>query len=178
MPPTKFHRQTPRSEDSQAAEQKENGEGSVEEHSASGTVETLIEEMVESRTAELRAELEALERQVESVDDFARISLNERKVKQNEAKLSEFSESLTAFAEKAFNNINALEDRLDRQALLLAAILESLEDDVDLSAVRRYENDRLVTDDSPDERLAAAIRNGGDRQSVETVDGVGSSDVD
>lgn len=158
MSPTEYYRQTPRNGTEQTTATETNDDGGSDTPSETGAVEGLIEEIVESQTDELRDELDALERQIETVDDFARISLNERKVKQNEAKLSEFSESLTAFAEKAFNNINALEDRLDRQALLLAAILDSLEDDVDLSTVRRYENDRLIADTAPDERLAAAIR--------------------
>ncbi|MFC6765500.1 hypothetical protein [Natrinema soli] len=158
MSPTDHYRQTPRNGTEQSTTTETNDAGDGDTPSETGAVEGLIEELVESQTNELRDELDALERQIETVDDFARISLNERKVKQNEAKLSEFSESLTAFAEKAFNNINALEDRLDRQALLLVAILDSLEDDVDLSTVRRYENDRLIADTAPNERLAAAIQ--------------------
>ncbi|MES3517645.1 MAG: helix-hairpin-helix domain-containing protein [Natronomonas sp.] len=176
MPPIKFRRQRPTVKKNQTTDETENGEGSIEattETEASGAVETLIEDMVRSETAELRQQLTELEAQIEEVDNFARISLNERKVQQNEAKLSEFSESLTAFAEKAFNNINALEDRLDRQSLVLAAILDALGDDVDLSEVRRYENDRLVADTTPDERLAHAID--GDGASVESIDGIGST---
>lgn len=162
-----YHRQTPRSENDQPADHEPTGDGVSDSSSESGTVEQLIEEIVESQTAELREELETLEQQIETVDDFARISLNERKVKQNEVKLSEFSDSLTAFAEKAFNNINTLEDRLDRQALLLVEILDSLDDDLDLSAARRYENDRLVSDTAPDEQLAAAIQSDSDSRSSE-----------
>ena len=187
MPPAKFRRQTPDRENSHPDGTRENGtkgsgtsgesEGETPAPpSTEGTVELLIEDIVESRTAGLREELEALRTQLESVEDFARISLNERKVKQNEAKLSEFSASLTAFAEKSFNNINALEDRLDRQALALAAVLESVDDDVDLSAVHRYENDRLVADRSPEERLQAAV--GGRGEPVDTVDGIGSTYAD
>lgn len=158
MSPADHYRQTPRNGTDQTTATETTDDGGEEIPSETGTVEALIKEIVESQTDDLRDELDTLERQIETVDDFARISLNERKVKQNEEKLSEFSESLTAFAEKAFNNINALEDRLDRQALLLVAILDSLEDDIDLSTVRRYENDRLIADTAPNERLAAAIR--------------------
>lgn len=158
MSPATHHRQTPRTEAEDSQPTKENGTGEVEEEApAVGPLETVVDEMVESRTTELREELEALEQQVEALDNFARISLNERKVKQNEAKLSEFSESLTAFAEKAFNNINALEDRLDTQALVLAAVVEALDGEVDLSEAQRYREDRLVADRTPDERLADAV---------------------
>ncbi len=175
MPPAKFRRQTPDRTESPSGEKKENGEAVIEEPaspSTEGTVELLIEDIVASETAALREELEALRTQLDEVENFARISLNERKVKQNEAKLTEFSSSLTAFAEKSFNNINALEDRLDRQALVLASILESLGDDIDLSDVQRYEQDRLVSDVSPDERLRAALGGGG---AIESIDGIGST---
>jgi len=178
MPPTEFHRQTPGSEtDETEPEAKENGTGEVKDQTAPPTVEGIIEGMIESRLAELREDIEGLEREIETVEDFARISLNERKVKQNEAKLTEFSESLTAFAEKAFDHLNELESRLDTQALLLAAILESL-DDVDLSEVRRHRSERLVMDATPEERLASAIDAAGDARSVEEVEGIGSTYAD
>ena len=160
MPPSKFRRQTPDRTDSRSSETKGNGEAVVEDPTgppAGGTVEVLVEEIVESRTAELREQLGDLRAQLEEVENFARISLDERKVKQNETKLTELSASLTDFAEKSFNNVNALEDRLDRQALVLAAILDSMDDEVDLSEVRKYEQDRLVADASPDERLQEAL---------------------
>ena len=160
MPPSKFRRQTPNRTDSHSSETKGNGEAVVEDPTAppaGGTVEVLVEEIVESRTAELREQLDDLRAQLEEVENFARISLDERKVKQNETKLTELSASLTDFAEKSFNNINALEDRLDRQALVLAAMLDSMGDEVDLSEVRKYEQDRLVADASPDERLQEAL---------------------
>jgi len=175
MPPTEFHRQTPGSETDEP-EAKENGTGEVEDQTAPQTVEGIIEGMIESRLAELREDIEGLEREIETVEDFARISLNERKVKQNEAKLTEFSESLTAFAEKAFDHLNELESRLDTQALLLAAILESL-DDVDLSEVRRHRSERLVMAATHAERLASAI-DAGDARSVEEVEGIGSTYAD
>lgn len=125
------------------------------------TFEALVEEKIESRTEDLESELAALERQLEDVEDFARISLNERKVKQSETNLSEFSDSMSGFAEKAFNHINDLEDRMNRQSLLLAAILEALDDadvDVDLEEVERLEADSHVLEQSPDERLQHTIQ--------------------
>ena len=168
MPPTTYQRQTPRTEDDERdMDAKEDGAGELQaehvEPSTSPSLEGIVEEMIESRTEGLREELDELERQIETLDDFARISLNERKVKQNEVKLSEFSDSLTAFAEKAFKNLNELESRLDTQALLLAAILESL-DDVDLSEVRRHRSEQLVMDATPEDRLAEAIEAPDDTQ--------------
>ncbi|MFQ3285018.1 hypothetical protein [Natronomonas sp.] len=167
MPPAKFRRQTPDRTDSQSDETAGNGEAVIEDPtspSAGGTVEVLIEEIIESQTTELREQLGDLRSQLEEVEEFARISLDERKVKQNETKLTDLSASLTAFAEESFNNINALEDRLDRQALILAAVLESMGDDVDLSEVHKYEQDRLVADASPDERLQEALAEADDSQ--------------
>jgi predicted flap endonuclease-1-like 5' DNA nuclease len=123
-------------------------------------LESLIEEMIQSRIADLEAQLETLEGQLEEVDNFARISLNERKVQRTEANLSEFSDSLTGFAEKAFNDINHLEERLDTQALLLAAVLETLDTsdlDVDLEEVRKYQRANVVITETPEDRLLNAI---------------------
>lgn len=177
MAPTKFHRQTPRTEQDETeeteAKPEHDGAGSLEEQSApTSTIDSFVEEMVESNIADLREEIEALEQQIEEVDNFARISLNERKVKQNETSLSEFSDSLTAFAETAFHNLNVLEDRLDTQALLLAAIVESL-DDVDLAEVQRYEHGSRVLSSTPEERLSEAIAAAGDTKSVEEIEGIG-----
>jgi hypothetical protein len=181
MSPTEFHRQTPTAETDETDETDEieprateNGTDGLEEAATSPTVEGIIEGMIDSRLGELRDDIEELEERIQTVDDFARISLNERKVKQNEAKLTEFSESLTAFAEKAFDHLNELESRLDTQALLLAAILESL-DDVDLSEVRRHRSERLVMDATPHERLASTIDAAGDGRPVVEVEGIGST---
>lgn len=124
------------------------------------TVEGILEEMIQSRIEELEREIESLEGRLDEVDNFARISLNERKVKQTENNLSEFSDSLTSFAEKAFNDINELEDRLDTQALLLAAILDALSEsdvDLDLSEVEAFQQPSVVMTESTEERLRTAI---------------------
>jgi len=123
-------------------------------------MERLIGEMIQSRTAELQAELSTLGDQLEEVENFARIGLNEHKIKQNEVNLAEFSDSLTGFAEKAFNNINAIEDQLNTQSLLLAAILDALSEDgveLDLSEVAKYQEENVVVDASPEERLVDAL---------------------
>ena len=124
------------------------------------SVEELIERMIESRTGELESELDELREQVEEVENFARISLNERKLKQSEVNLSEFSDSMSSFAETAFNNINRLEARLNLQSVLLAAIVDSLAEeglDLDLAEVERQQQDSLVMQQTPEERLEAAI---------------------
>jgi len=124
------------------------------------TVEDLLDEKIRSQIAELEDELEALERQVEEIENFARISLNERKLKQAETNLTEFSDSLTAFAEKAFNNINELESRLDEQALVLATVLDALERegiDVDTESVERQRAESVVATETPEEELSEAI---------------------
>lgn len=124
------------------------------------TIERIIADMIRSETEDLKAELSELERQIEKVDDFARVSLNERKIKQNEGNLAEFSDSLTGFAEKAFNNINTLEDRLDVQALLLASMLDALDEegvDIDLTLVEQYRQESVVTDTSPEEKLEDSL---------------------
>lgn len=172
MTPTKYHRQTPRTEENETEPEPEEDGAGVE--TASGpTMEDLVEGIVETRVGELRAELAEVERQLEEIDNFARISLNERKVKQNEAKLSEFSESLTGFAEKAFNNLNELENRIDTHALLLAAIVDSLDEEIDLAEVRRHRGGNLVMDATPAERLASAVEGAGDARPIDTVEGIG-----
>ncbi|WP_318568554.1 hypothetical protein [Salinigranum marinum] len=153
-------RHDPASESAQSTRTNGDPEGGSSVDAEVSTVETLIEEMIQSRIAHLEAELATLEDEIQEVDDFARISLNERKVKRTEANLSEFSDSLTGFAEKAFNDINALEDRLDTQALLLAAVLDTLEAsdlDVDLSEVRKFQASNVVLSETPEERLLTAI---------------------
>ncbi|WP_254547169.1 hypothetical protein [Halomarina pelagica] len=128
------------------------------ESEAEVTMEDLIRRLIDERVASLEQEIADLERTLEEVDNFTRISLNERKIKQSQESLSEFSDSLTGFAEKAFNNINELEDRLDTHALLLAAILDALDgEDLDLTHAQRYQEDQLVMNMTPDERLEEAI---------------------
>ncbi|MFC6837697.1 hypothetical protein [Halomarina ordinaria] len=150
------HAPEPTTEESEAESTREGG-AATGETEPEVTMESLVEQLVEERIASLEREIADLEDAVEEVDNFARISLNERKIKQSEANLSEFSDSLTGFAEKAFNGINELEDRLDAHALVLAALLDAVDADVDLSEAERYQEERLVMDTAPDERLAEAI---------------------
>lgn len=128
---------------------------------AESTVDYQIEELIDERVDELNTRIEELEAELEELDNFARISLGERRIKGNEANLSEFSDSLTGFADKTFTKINAIESRLDIQTLLLASVVEALDDvediDVDLSDVKRYQEDQLVVSSSPEQRLRDAI---------------------
>lgn len=125
------------------------------------TVDYQIEELIERRTRELEDRIEELNSELEEVENFARISLGERRLKQNEANLSEFSDSLTSFAERTFTKLNALESRLEVQTLLLASLLEGLSEaedvEIDLSAVEQYQDDQLVMSASPERRLQDAI---------------------
>lgn len=124
------------------------------------TVDYQIEELIERRTRALEAEIEELEAELEELDNFARISLAERRVKGNEANITEFSNSLTGFAERTFSKINAIESRLDAQTLLLAAVVEALSEsdvEIDLSEVASYGEDQLVMSASPEQRLEEAI---------------------
>jgi predicted flap endonuclease-1-like 5' DNA nuclease/uncharacterized small protein (DUF1192 family) len=181
-------RHDPRESGSTSSRSNGDAEVEVEVETAEGevsTVETLIDEMIQARISHLESEIESLEARLEEVDNFARISLNERKVQRTEANLAEFSDSLTGFAEKAFNDINELEDRLDTQALLLAAVLETLdasELDIDLEEVRKFQRANVVLRETPEERLLNAIGEEGeegnesaDAADLDRVRGVGSA---
>lgn len=125
------------------------------------TVDYQIEELIEQRTEEIEGRIDELEAELEELDDFARISLAERRIKGAEANLSEFSESLTAFAERTFTKLNKLENQLEVQTLLLAEVLEALSEaegvEVDVSDVQKYQEDQIVMSASADERLQDAI---------------------
>ena len=125
------------------------------------TVDYQIEELIARRTGELEDRVEELEDELTEVENFARISLGERRLKQNEANLSEFSESLTAFAERTFTKMNALENRLEIQTLLLTSLIDAISEsddvEIDVSEVKRYQNDQLVMSASADQRLQETI---------------------
>ena len=124
-----------------------------------GTIEHQVDQQISAHVEPIAQRLDELEERVSELDNYARISLSERRIKQNEENLAEFSDSLTAFAERTMSRANALEERLQVQTMLLAAVLDALEEtdaDVDLSAVERYRNERVVTDAS-NEQLEEAI---------------------
>lgn len=125
------------------------------------TVDYQIEELIDRRTEDIEGRIDELEEELADVEDYARISLGERRVKGNEANISEFSESLTDFADRMFTKTNALESQLEVQTLLLAQVLEALAEaddvEVDVSDVKRYQEDQIVMSASPDQRLEEAI---------------------
>lgn len=125
------------------------------------TVDYQIEELIDQRTRDLERQIEELEAELEELDNFARISLAERRVKGNEANLAEFSNSLTGFAERTFTKINAIESRLDAQTLLIAAVVEALSEaddiEIDLTDVESYGEDQIVMSASPEKRLKEAL---------------------
>lgn len=125
------------------------------------TVDYQIEELIDRRTEDIEGRIDELEEELADVEDYARISLGERRVKGNEANISEFSESLTDFADRMFTKTNALESQLEVQTLLLAEVLEALAEaddvEVDVSDVKRYQEDQIVMSASPDQRLEEAI---------------------
>ncbi len=160
MPGPTLPRQQPESNDGNREPDSDGTERPERSASTEASFEGLVEEMIQTRVAGLDAELEAVREQVEEIDDFARISLDERKIKQSEENLSEFSDSLMGFSERAFNNINRLEERLDVQALLLAAVLDALDEegiDLDLSEVDRHRQPNVVASTPPEEHLEDAI---------------------
>lgn len=141
------------------------GDGVTPETADGGesTVDYQIEELINQRTRDLEKEIERLEDELEELDNFARISLGERRIKGNEANLTEFSNSLTGFAERTFTKLNAIESRLDAQTLLLAAVVEGLSEaddiELDLTEVEAYNEEQLVVSASPEKRLQDAIEN-------------------
>lgn len=138
--------------DGEAAGDAETGTGS------DGSIERQIEALIDERVAEIERDMEALEAELEELDNFARISLGERYSQRIEQNVSELSDSLTGFAERNFQKLNSVEGRVDEMSLVLTAVIEALDEadlDVDFSEVRRM-REAGVVEQSPDERLEAA----------------------
>jgi len=130
------------------------------ETGSDGAIERQIESLIDERVAEIERDMEALEAELEELNNFARISLGERYSQRIEQNVSELSDSLTGFAERNFQKVNSVEGRVDEMSLVLAAVVEALDDadvDVDFSEVRRMQ-DAGVVEETPAERLAAASR--------------------
>lgn len=130
------------------------------DESSNQSLEQHIERIVDDQFAEIRAELDQLSSDVEEVEQFAEISLGERRLDQAEANLAEFSTSLTEFSEQTLEKISHLESRLEQQTIVLATVLEALAEsdlEVDVSDIERYRRDQVVVDQSPSEKLDAAI---------------------
>lgn len=130
------------------------------ETGSDGAIERQIETLIDERVAEIERDLEALEAELEELDNFARISLGERYSQRIEQNVSALSDSLTGFAERNFQQLNSVDGRVDEMSLVLAAVIEALDEediDVDFSEVRRMQEAGVV-DRSPAERLEAASR--------------------
>ncbi|EMA59855.1 hypothetical protein C469_09541 [Halorubrum lipolyticum DSM 21995] len=135
------------------------GDASAETGS-DGAIERQITTLIDERVAEIERDIETLEAELEELDNFARISLGERYSQRIEQNVSELSDSLTGFAERNFQKLNSVDGRVDEMSLMLAAVLEALDEediDVDLSEVRRMQEAGVV-EQSPAERLEAASR--------------------
>jgi len=132
----------------------------TDDEGTAGVVERRIDQLIDERADAIDTRVDDLERELNELDDFARVSLSERRVQKNEQALSELSNSMTDFAERTFAKTNALERQLEKQTVVLATVLDALEDadvEVDLSDVERYREENLVTDMTAEERLDEAL---------------------
>ncbi|MDQ2051779.1 hypothetical protein RBH26_14975 [Natronolimnohabitans sp. A-GB9] len=141
---------------------------SIEEPSTEGeadtstqpTLEQHVERVIEDQLEEIRTDIEQLSDDIEEVEQFATISLGERRLSQAEANVEELSASLTEFSEQTLEKVNSLESRLEQQTIVLATVLEALDEsdiDVDTTAIRDYQQEQIVTDQAPDEKLETAL---------------------
>lgn len=121
--------------------------------------ETRVEEL-EGELEELQSEIDELEDDLEELDSFAKVTLRDRRISENSDLIDALSDSFSGFAENTSEKLGALENRVEVNAMVLAAIIESLEAmdaDLDFSEVEGYQEDHLVTTASADDRLAEAI---------------------
>ncbi|AGB37557.1 hypothetical protein [Natronococcus occultus] len=132
------------------------------EAEAGGTIDQQVERVVDDRLETLEDDLEQLSDDIDELENFATISLGERRLDQAEANLSEFSQSLTELSERALEQVNNLESRLEFQTVVLATALDALADadvDIDTEPIRAYQQEQIVTEQSPSQRLEDAIEN-------------------
>lgn len=126
-------------------------------------VDDRIRELVDSRATEVENRIAELESELEQLQNFAEITLRDRRIAENSDNIGKISDSFSGFAESTSDKLNALENRLEVNTLVLAEVVEALEEtgdvDLDLSDVEGYGEDRLVTDVSANDRLAEAIEN-------------------
>lgn len=124
-------------------------------------IDDQVRELIEKRAAELENRIQELESELDALDNFARITLKERRIAENNANLAKVSDTLSGFAENTTDKLNTLKSNQERNTLLLAAVVEALDDadevDVDLSEVRDHREGRPVTGISPDDRLDDAL---------------------
>lgn len=135
--------------------------GETEEGEIENAVDDRIRELVDNRAATIEGRIDELENELTELENFATVTLRDRRIGETTTNIDKLSESFSGFAESTSDKLNALEGRLEINTLLLAAIAEALADaeevEVDLSTVRRYQEDRLVTDTSTDEQLEKAL---------------------
>lgn len=124
-------------------------------------VDDRIRELVDNRATVVESRIAELEAELEELENFAEITLRDRRIAENSDNIAKLSDSFSGFAESTTDKLNALENRIEVNSLVLAAVVEALEEtdnvDIDLSDVEGYQDDRLVTDVSANDRLAEAI---------------------
>lgn len=135
--------------------------GETEEGEIETAVDDRIRQLVDDRAATIENRIDELESELAELENFATVTLRDRRIGENTTNIDKISESFSGFAESTSDKLNSLEGRLEIDTLLLAAMAEALADaedvEVDLSTVRKYQEDRLVTDTSTDEQLEEAL---------------------
>ena len=121
--------------------------------------ENRVEEL-EGELGDIHGEIAALEDDLEELDNFAKVTLRDRRISEHSDLIDALSDSFSGFAENTSEKLGALENRVEVNTMMLAVIVEALAEtdaDLDFSDVEGYQEDHLVTTASADDRLAAAI---------------------
>lgn len=121
----------------------------------------------EDRVDELEGELGSIERDIdeleenlEELDNFAKVTLRDRRISEQSDLIDALSDSFSGFAESTSEKLGKLENRVEVNTMVLAVVVEALEEmdtDLDFSDVEGYQEDHLVTTGSAEDRLADAI---------------------
>lgn len=123
-------------------------------------IDDQVRTLIDDRATEIEQRIGELEAELEQLDNFARITLKERRIAENNGNIAKVSDTLSGFAENTTDKLNALRSKQEENRLLLAAIVEALEDaegvDVDLSDVRSRREGQL-TSVAADDRLDEAL---------------------
>ncbi len=124
-------------------------------------VDDRIRELVDNRAATVENRIEELEAELEELENFATITLRDRRIAENSTNVGKLSDSFSGFAESTTDKLNALENRIEVNSLVLAGVVEALAEaedvELDLTGVEGYQEDRLVTNVSANDRLVEAI---------------------
>ena len=124
-------------------------------------VDDRIRQLVDARATEVETRIEELEAELEDLENFAEITLRDRRIAENSDNIGKVSDTFSGFAESTTSKLNALETRIEVNTLVLAKVVEALDEagdvDLDLSAVESYQGNRLVTEVSANDRLTDAI---------------------